>query len=150
IVHDLCVEIPLEHLQQSDVADYLSAEFPGADLPSGLAGLIHRHSGGNALFMTAIVRDMVDKGVVAEDGGRWTLTRRLANVAPEVPASLQEMLEAQFTRLTASEQRILSHASVAGGRFSGWGVPREPGPHADGDENHSHRVGRRGELRGSA
>src|SRR5262247_2050547 len=102
IVHDLCVEIPLEHLQQSDVADYLSAEFPGADLPSGLAGLIHRHSGGNALFMTAIVRDMVDKGVVAEDGGRWTLTRHRADVAPEVPATLQQMLEAQFARLSAS------------------------------------------------
>src|SRR5262249_7331864 len=135
IVHDLCVEIPLEHLQQSDVADYLSAEFPGADLPSGLAGLIHRHSGGNALFMTAIVRDMVDKGVVAEKGGRWTLTRRLADVAPEVPPTLQQMLETQFTRLSASEQRVLSHASVAGDRFSVWALATDPHLTSDEIEN---------------
>jgi DNA-binding winged helix-turn-helix (wHTH) protein/tetratricopeptide (TPR) repeat protein len=150
LLHDLCVEIPLEHLRQSDVADYLSTEFPGADLPSGLAGLIHRHSGGNALFMTAIVRDMVDKGVVAEDGGRWTLTRRLANVAPEVPASLREMLDAQFTRLTASEQRILSHASVAGDRFSVWAVTSEPDLTSDEIENVCERLGEREQFLRSA
>src|SRR5262249_16085610 len=135
LIHDLCAEVPLEHLEESDVADYLGAELPEAEFPSGLAGLIHRQSGGNALFMTAIVRDMVDKGVVAEKGGRWTLTRRLADVAPEVPATLQQMLEAQFTRVIASEPRVLSPASVAGDRFSVWALATDPHLTSDEIEN---------------
>src|SRR5262245_24493078 len=135
LMHDLCAELPLDDLQESDVAEYLGAEFPEADFPPGLAGLIHHQSGGNALFMTAIVRDMVDKTVIAENGGRWSLTRHLAAVAPEVPATLQQMLDAQFTRLSASEQRILRHASVAGDRFSVWALTAEPHLTSDEIEN---------------
>jgi DNA-binding winged helix-turn-helix (wHTH) protein/tetratricopeptide (TPR) repeat protein len=135
LIHRLCTELALEHLEESDVADYLIAEFPGADFPWGLAGLIHRQSGGNALFMTAIVRDMVDKGVIVEDGGRWALTGPLADVAPRVPATLQQMLEAQFARLSAAEQRILSYASVAGDRFSVWALTTEPDLRSDEIEN---------------
>src|SRR5262249_23129953 len=114
--------VSLEHLKESDVVDYLGAEFPGAHLASPLAGLIHRQSGGNPLFMTAIVRDMVDKGTITEEGGRWARTRPLPDIAPGVPATLQQMLEAQFSRLSATEQRTLSQASVAGDRFSVWAV----------------------------
>ena len=135
LIHDLCTELPLGDLEESDVAEYLSAEFPEADFPPGLAGLIHRQSGGNPLFMTAIVRDIVDKAVVAENRGRWTLTRHLADVAPEVPATLQQMLDAQFARLSASEQRILRHASVAGDRFSVWALTTEPHLTSDEIEN---------------
>jgi DNA-binding winged helix-turn-helix (wHTH) protein/tetratricopeptide (TPR) repeat protein len=122
LIHRLCTELALEHLEGSDVADYLRAEFPGADLPSGLAGLIHRQSGGNALFMTAIVRDMVDRAMIVKDGGRWAMTGALADVALGVPATLQQMLEAQFSRLSAIQQSVLSRASVAGERFSVWSL----------------------------
>src|SRR5262249_14508981 len=122
LIHRLCSELALEHLEGADVADYRVAEFPRAELPSGLAGAIHRQSGGNALFMTTIVRDMVDRGVIAQDGGRWAMTRPLADVALGVPATLQQTLERQFSRLSATEQRVLSQASVAGERFSVWAL----------------------------
>src|SRR5262245_14771732 len=143
LVHELCVEVPLEHLAESDVGEYLEAEFPGADFPAGLGRLIHRQSDGNALFMTAIARDMADKRVVAERDGRWTLTRQRADVAPEVPATLQEMLEAQFTRLSAAEQRILSQASVAGERFSLWALMTERNLLPDAVENACETLGER-------
>ena len=140
LVHRLCTELALEHLGDSDVADYLLAEFPRTDFPPGLAGLIHRHSGGNALFMTAIVRDMVDHGVIVEERGRWALSRPLTAVAPAVPATLQQMLEAQFILLSAAEQRILSHASVAGDRFSVWVLTTVPDLTPDEIENACERL----------
>ena len=143
LVHRLCTELALEHLGDSDVADYLLAEFPRADFPPGLAGLIHRHSGGNALFMTAIVRDMVDHDVIVEERGRWALSRPLTAVAPAVPATLQQMLEAQFILLSAAEQRILSHASVAGDRFSVWVLTTEPDLTPDEIENACERLAER-------
>jgi membrane-associated PAP2 superfamily phosphatase len=61
LVHQLCDEIALEHLEESDITTYLSTVFAGAALPPGLANLIYRHSGGNALFMATIVQDMVKR-----------------------------------------------------------------------------------------
>ena len=148
LIHRLCTELALEHLDESDVGDYLAAEFSAADFPSGLDRLIHRQSGGNALFMTTIVRDMVDKGVIVAENGRWTLSRPLADVAPAVPASLQQTLEAQFARLSPAEQRILNQASVAGDRFSVWALTAESDLTPDEIENACERlVGRQQFLR---
>jgi len=140
LIHRLCTELPLAHLDESDVGDYLVAEFSGADFPAGLGGVIHRHSGGNALFMTTIVRDMVDKGVIVQENGRWALSKTLADVAPTVPPTLQQMLEAQFARLSAVEQRVLNQASVAGDRFSVWALATESDLTSDEIENVCERL----------
>ena len=64
----------LERLQESDVADFLAAEFPGSELPRGLATIIHQHSDGNPLFITAMLdhlvhQDRFHKRMDAEDDG---------------------------------------------------------------------------------
>src|SRR6266851_7818741 len=51
LVHRLCDEIVLQPLEEVDVAEYLGIEWGGAGVPEGLAGLIHRYTGGNPLFM---------------------------------------------------------------------------------------------------
>src|SRR5262245_46695369 len=122
LVHRLCAEIALERLEETDIAKYLAAEFGGGNLPSSLASLIHRHSGGNALFMVAIVEDLVKRGVIGQDQGRWLLTAPLADVAPGVPETLQQMLEVQFDHLSVPEQQVLKTASVAGEHFSVWAI----------------------------
>ena len=120
LVHRLCIEIALERLAEPEIAEYLAAEFAGGNLPSGLASLIYRHSGGNALFMVAIVENLVKRGLIAQDQGKWALTRPLAAIAPGVPETLQQMLEVQFDELSAPEQQVLKTASVAGEHFSVW------------------------------
>jgi DNA-binding winged helix-turn-helix (wHTH) protein/tetratricopeptide (TPR) repeat protein len=131
IVHNLCHEISLERLEESDVAEYLAIQFADGNFPSALANLIYRHSGGNALFMVTIVQDMVKKGLLAEASGKWELTTRLEEVEPNVPETLQQLIEVQFERLGSAEQGILRSASVAGDRFSVWAlttaVSIEPG-----------------------
>jgi DNA-binding winged helix-turn-helix (wHTH) protein/tetratricopeptide (TPR) repeat protein len=122
LVHHLCGEIALERLEEPEIAEYLAGEFGSADFPSGLASLIYRHSGGNPLFMVAIVEDMVKKGLIAQDEGRWALTTPLEEIAPGVPETLQRMLEVQFEQLSAPEQQVLKSASVAGERFSVWAI----------------------------
>jgi tetratricopeptide (TPR) repeat protein len=119
-VHNLCTEIALERLPEPAVAEYLAAEFSNGSLPRGLANLIYRHSDGNPLFMVAIVQDMVKKGLIANHNGEWRLTTPLESADPGVPQSLQQMLEVQFERLTAHEQRILDAGSVVGEHFSAW------------------------------
>ena len=61
LVHGLCSEIVLEGLGDTQIAQYLTAEF-GMEDPSSLADLVYRHSGGNALFMVAIVQELRKRG----------------------------------------------------------------------------------------
>jgi predicted ATPase len=121
-VHHLCREVALELLEESAVTKYLANEFPSGTLPSGLAHVIYRHSGGNALFMAAIVQDMAKRGLIVPDGDSRKLTTPLDAIAPNVPETLQEMLQVQFEQLGEAEQRVLKTASVAGERFSVWAI----------------------------
>jgi len=119
-VRDLCHEIAIERLKETDVADYLANVFVDNYFPSGLARLIHHNSGGNALFMVAIVRDIVKQGLIVQDGAAWTLAAPLPDVYPGIPETLQQLLESQFEQMSSEEQRILQSASVAGERFPVW------------------------------
>jgi DNA-binding winged helix-turn-helix (wHTH) protein len=123
LVHKLCREIALERLEESDVAEYLTVEFAECTFAAaGLAKLVHRHSGGNALFMVGIVQSMLKKGVIVQLQGKWALTVPLEKIAPAVPETLQQLIQVQFEQLSMSEQGILRSASVAGDRFSVWAV----------------------------
>jgi len=122
LVHQLCSEIALEGLEEPLIAEYLATEFSGGNLPAGLATLIYRHSGGNALFMVAIVQDMLKRGLNCPGQGRMEPDHTVGNHAPSVPETLQQMLVAQFDRLSTPEQRVLKSASVAGERFSVWTI----------------------------
>src|SRR6266850_1658300 len=121
-VHNLCTEIALERLPEPAIAEYLGTEFPDASLPSAMSNLVHRHSGGNPLFMVAIIQDLVKRGLIAQEDGHWKLTTSLETIDPGVPQSLQQMLEVQFERLTATEQRALEAGSVVGEHFSAWTI----------------------------
>jgi tetratricopeptide (TPR) repeat protein len=117
-VHRLCEEIAVDRLEEADVAQYLAAEFKVSSLPSDFSNIVYRHSGGNALFMVAIVRSMVDKGLIVQEEGEWRLTSRLEATEFDVPETLQRMLEVQLERLSEPEQRVLKSASAVGERFS--------------------------------
>jgi tetratricopeptide (TPR) repeat protein len=121
-VHQLCEEIALGRLHESEVSKYLASEFATESLPTELVGLISQRSGGHALFMVAMVRDMVQKGLIVRDGEAWRLSASLAAIDPGVPETLQRMLELQLEQSSVREQRVLAGASVAGDRFSAWTV----------------------------
>jgi DNA-binding winged helix-turn-helix (wHTH) protein/tetratricopeptide (TPR) repeat protein len=122
VIHDLGREIPLERLEEPDVAEYLAIKFSDSDLPAGFANLIYRHCGGNPLFMVTILQEMVKKGLIAQTREKWILTVALEDVDPSVPETLDQLIEQQFQQLSALEQRILRTASVAGEHFSVWAI----------------------------
>ena len=121
-MRQLCREIAIELLEEADVADFLKQVFSVQRLPEGLAALIHCHSGGNPLFMTAMIEDLANKGLIAESRGGLLLTAPLEKVHPGIPDTLHQLLEVQLEQLTAGQRRILDGASVAGEHFSVWAV----------------------------
>jgi tetratricopeptide (TPR) repeat protein len=107
----------MECLGESDIADYLTKNFSVESLPGGLANLLHRNSGGNPLFMAAIVHEMGSKNLIAVERRKLILTAPLEEVCPDIPETLQQMLQIQLERLGAEDLRILQSGSVAGERF---------------------------------
>jgi len=122
LLHHLAFEILLERLTESDVGDYLGEHFAGAELPTGFATVIHKHSDGNPLFMTAMLDHLVQQGALSETGGRWLMTMPLEKVDPGVPETLGQMLEAQLQYLSDAQQQLLKCASVDGEHFTAWSV----------------------------
>ena len=80
LVRHLCREITIERLEESNVAEYLTRTFRTTSLPAGLANLIFKNSGGNPLFMVAIVQDLVKKGLVVKEGSQLSLTAPVQEV----------------------------------------------------------------------
>jgi DNA-binding winged helix-turn-helix (wHTH) protein/tetratricopeptide (TPR) repeat protein len=122
LLHRLSHELTLECLQESDVAEFLSAEYADSDFPPAFSAVIHRHSDGNPLFMTAMLDHLAQGGVLAREDGRWRLTVPLEQVDPGVPETLRQMLEIQLQHLSEAERQLLKCASVAGLHFSAWAV----------------------------
>ena len=118
LVHQLCRDVNLQPLAQADVAEYLAVDSSPAGPPEGLAELVHRHSGGNPLFMLAALDHLTQRGLIWCENGSWQLGVSLTEIALGVPESLRQMIEAQIERLSTEEQRALEAASVAGNVFS--------------------------------
>lgn len=126
--HGQCVEVSLRFLTERDVTEYLTRRFrvgveereeePPAVSLQGLARLIHQTTEGNPLFMVTMVDYLAAQGVIADEAGQWRVQGQLENAAEEVPDSLRQLIEKQFERLAADDQRVLETASVAGAEFS--------------------------------
>ncbi len=118
VIHELGHEIALEPLTEFEIAEYLTIESEGVAVPEGLAGLIHRCTDGNPLFMVAILKHMREQKLVAQGNAALTLTVPLQELELRAPESLRQLIESQIERLSLEERRGLEAASVAGVLFS--------------------------------
>jgi predicted ATPase/DNA-binding winged helix-turn-helix (wHTH) protein len=118
LVRQLCHELELEPLTESDVAEYLAPASLQQTPPDGLVKVLHRHSGGNPLFMVTALDHLKQRGLIARNDGGWQFRDPLDKIELGVPESLRQMIEAQISRLSVEEQRMLGVASVAGAVFS--------------------------------
>jgi DNA-binding winged helix-turn-helix (wHTH) protein/tetratricopeptide (TPR) repeat protein len=122
LVHNLSEELAVERLDESEVAEYIRAEFSPAGFPDGFADVVYQLCGGNALFMSIILKDLVKKRLLVKAGSHWKLQVALAEIAENVPETLDQLIASQFQQLSELEQRVLKVASVAGEHFSLWAI----------------------------
>jgi len=122
LVHRLCDEIAVEPLGRSEIDEYLARVFPEHQFPTDLSELIRRQSGGNALFMTTLVEDMVERSLIVQSQGCWGLTGSTEEIRTWIPGTLDQMLRLQFEQLSDDEQALLTSGSVVGEVFSVWAV----------------------------
>ncbi len=107
--------IALGPLGDSDTAA-LIGELLGSDPSVGeLAAIIAGRAAGNPFFAEEMVRELVQRGVLAGEQGGYVCGADVADVA--VPGTVQAAIEARIDRLSTPARRTLSAASVIGARL---------------------------------
>jgi predicted ATPase len=112
-------DLALGSLDEAAVGDYLAGRFgAGDDALRDLARALHERTDGIPLFVVSVVNDLVARGAIAGEGGRWSARPEARTAVGEVPASLRQLLERQLDQLDAAERTVLEVAAVAGLEFS--------------------------------
>lgn len=104
-------EILLTHLTRDDVKRWIEAAMRTGDLGRDLLAYAYRHSEGNPLVLTHLLRDLEESGhVVAHDGEwQWSPVSELPT-----PTSLDDLLARRMARLPESARAILEAAAAIG------------------------------------
>jgi class 3 adenylate cyclase len=107
--------IALAPLADSDITTLLD-ELLGSNPSVGeLAAVIADRAAGNPFFAEEMVRELVQRGVLAGEPGGYLCHVDVAEVS--VPATVQAAIEARIDRLSTPARRTLDAASVIGARF---------------------------------
>ena len=107
--------IALAPLDDSDTTALLN-ELMGSDPSVGeLAAIIAERAAGNPFFAEEMVRELVQRGVLAGERGGYLCRVDVADVA--VPVTVQAAIAARIDRLEAPARQTLNAASVIGARF---------------------------------
>ncbi|HWP44398.1 MAG TPA: protein kinase [Blastocatellia bacterium] len=112
-----CRELALEFLSLEEVERYLAQEFPENRFPAELAETIYKKTEGSPLFMTDLVRYLVDKKEIVQEEGQWRLSRQLSDISGDLPQSVRSMIQRKVDQLEQEDRRLLVAASVQGFEF---------------------------------
>lgn len=112
------IELALSDLTVEGVQDYLRARFPGSDLPSRLAPMIHRNTDGHPLFVVGVVDSLLSRGHILNTGPGWALPVPLQMIELNIPDNVRLLIESQLDSLSPGDRAVLQAASCAGEDFS--------------------------------
>ncbi|WP_425260867.1 ATP-binding protein [Rubrivivax sp. RP6-9] len=87
-----------------------------AEVPPRLTELIVGRAEGNPYYMEELVRRLIDDGVIAIDGPRWTVQPGRLDTL-RLPTTLVGLLQARLDALPPDERRAARQASVVGHVF---------------------------------
>jgi DNA-binding winged helix-turn-helix (wHTH) protein/tetratricopeptide (TPR) repeat protein len=116
-IHGHCVELALDRLSLAEVEQHLDLRLGDAAIAQALAGRVFGRTGGQPLFVVALIDYLIAERALREVDGRWCLAAE-ENISQEgMPHGLRDIIAHQIECLTAIQQRILETASAAGAEF---------------------------------
>jgi ABC-type transport system substrate-binding protein/class 3 adenylate cyclase len=98
-----------------DASRSLAVSAAGAEIPDPVADLLAERSGGNPFFLEEAIRDLVERGALQRENGKWTLA--VGEDELVIPALVQGALQARLDRIDPGTRDVLSYAAVIGRTF---------------------------------
>jgi serine/threonine protein kinase/predicted ATPase len=115
--HGTIRETRLRAFDRNDLVSYLATEFPEHRLPDDFVSLVHARTEGTPLFVVDLMRQLVNRGVVSQRDGSWSLDEDVESIEAELPQSIRSVIERTVDRLDEADRRLLVAASVQGAAF---------------------------------
>lgn len=112
--------IDLTGLEPGEVGQ-LVEQAAGEDLGDGgraFAEALGEAAAGNPFFLLEMLRDLVDRGVLLQEGGRWTSTLEVDELP--LPSSVREVIQRRLTSLGEETAAALATAALVGPTFPVW------------------------------
>ena len=116
--HPQYTELVLDSLSAAATAAYLRQRCGAQPVPTGLSQLVHQRTGGNPLFLVAMVDELGRQGLLETTGAARGSQGALAALSEVIPVSLQQYIEQHIEQVSEADQTLLEAASVAGHTFS--------------------------------
>jgi tetratricopeptide (TPR) repeat protein/GGDEF domain-containing protein len=104
-------EMRLTRLTRDDVKRWLEAAMHGDDVGRDLLAYAYRHTEGNPLLLTHLLRDLEESGHLVREGDHWQWSAASA-LPPQ--ATLEELLARRIGRLPPPARSVLEAAAVLG------------------------------------
>jgi len=108
-------ELILQPLSEGQTHEMVAQILANPQLPGQLLEFLRDKSEGNPFFVEELVRDLIESGTLTREGDAWQLACDLQQA--QVPATLQEVVQARVDRLPQAERVTLQAAAVIGRRF---------------------------------
>ena len=99
----------------SEASRMLAGGAAGAELPAAVADELADRAGGNPFFLEEALRDLVERGALRRENGRYELAAGGDGIV--IPELVQETLQARLDRLEADTREVINIAAVVGRNF---------------------------------
>jgi len=109
-------EISLSTLRPDETIELLCNLLRVAETPENLKRRIMERAEGNPFYLEEILRNLIDGGVLRQDGDRWVAGQRIERLA--IPDTVRGVIAARIDRLPKEAKATLQHAAVVGRFFT--------------------------------
>jgi predicted ATPase len=104
-------------LSSHGVQCLIDSALPGMAADRTLVDTVYQRTGGNPLFVRALIDHWKTTDAVVLQSGGWRVAADLGEMGKSVPESLTAMIHQNLETLSSDEQLLLEAASVAGREF---------------------------------
>jgi len=112
--HEITRELTLSRLTRDEVKQWLEAAFHQQQVGREFLAFLYRHTEGNPLFITQVLRALAENGSIWHNGTRWEWSP-VSEL--RLPASREELIGQRLSQFSSSTQAILVTAAIVGREF---------------------------------
>ena len=112
--HDIVRELTLSRLTRDEVKQWLESAFHRQQVGREFLAFLYRHTEGNPLFITQLLRSLIEDGAIWYSGDRWEW-RPVSEL--RLPAGRRALIAERLARFSSSTQAVLASAAIIGREF---------------------------------
>jgi tetratricopeptide (TPR) repeat protein len=111
---DIVRELTISRLTRDEVKQWLEAAFHRQVVAREFLAFLYRHTEGNPLFISQLLRALAEEGAIWHSGSRWEWTP-VSEI--RLPAGRRALVARRLSRFSASTIAVLSTAAIVGREF---------------------------------